>query len=166
MTVSREDAKVPVTLSEVEGIVVESGEELRHRSRQLQLAVGVANGAGFTAVAAKILDLLAGSASAGASIVSIIFPSAVLFAMGMAVIGLSAFLDVILAALRLQHVHRVRIAVEGGVKAKKTVAKWTIVEAAKIYGLEGLAGLLFMAGATYPLMVLAARYSAAPGFTW
>ncbi len=166
MTVSREDAKAPVTLSEVEGIVVESGEDLRHRSRQLQLAVGVANGAGFTAVAAKILELLAGTASAGAPIVSIIFPSAVLFAMGMAAIGLSAFLDVVSAVLRLQHVQRVRIAVAAGVKANKTIAKWTLVQAMKIYGLEGLAGLLFIAGATYPLVVLATRYWAAPGFTW
>lgn len=157
----------PLSLADADVLLNDYREALRHRSRQFQLIVGVANGAGFAAVAAKIVDAVAQDATPGAKLaVAMIFPSAGLFVAGMAAVGISAFLDVISADLLVLRTQRVRNKVASGKTATIGVRDKTWIDITGAYGLEAFAGLLFLAGVGYPLLVLAIRYFADGGFTW
>lgn len=166
MVAPKKSIDAPFTLADAEARLVQDREELRHRVRRLQLVVGVINGAGFTAVGAKVLEALAASADGGAPVVALIFPSAVLFFWGMVAIGLSIGLDVISAHLLVNKGQALRNSIAAGKTGTLKVTPLTIKDALHFYGLEAVSALFFIGGVAYPLIVLMRRYVRDGGFTW
>lgn len=158
--------RAPITLAEADKILDDYRETLRHRTRQFQLIVGLANGAGFAAVSAKVLDALALPATQGAPVVAMIFPSAALFALGLANVGVSACADVVSAEHLVRRGQSVRNHLANGGTAAIRISDVDVGAPLRWHMLEVLGGVFFMAGISYPLLVLALRYVTAGGFTW
>ncbi|WP_292084237.1 MULTISPECIES: hypothetical protein [unclassified Brevundimonas] len=144
-----------LTRDQVETYIRDAHAEAKQIGRRWQLIVGVGNGAGFTAVGARITEVLSGPVTAQSkAIIALLFPSAILFGMGLIVVGVSTLLNVARAEATLSALHSVRYAMIDGDLHEAWPEPFSPKEFIDRWFLELISAIAFVAGIAAPLLQL------------